>query len=224
MALDNVIGVGITTANTVNTSGDPNVEGILGDNIWNSHFLTYSFPSSVSCYTSAENYDDNTASGSFGFGEGTIYTPPGSSDPSQPYAPGWSSYPVTGLIPFNSAELHEAVRAFNLIQSYTNLIFSPSFDDRVTTVLRLANASGVADAEEEGQARAPGTVDAGDIFFAPSVRNAAMGNNESLAIFHEIGHALGLTTGDHVFDRFGDMEPLSSHAWLHPTTTIPNIR
>jgi hypothetical protein len=49
MALDNAIGVGITTTNTVNTSGDSNVEGILGDNIWNSHFLTYSFPSSVSC-------------------------------------------------------------------------------------------------------------------------------------------------------------------------------
>ena len=108
------------------------------------------------------------------------------------------------------------MRAFNLIQSYTNLIFSPSFDDRVTTVLRLANASGVADAGAEGQARAPGTVDAGDIFFAPSVRNAAMGNNESLAIFHEIGHALGLTTGDHVFDRFGDMEPLSSHGLVAP--------
>jgi hypothetical protein len=119
--------------------------------------------------------------------------------------------------------VHEAVRAFNLIQSYTNLILAPSFDDRVTTVLRLANSQGVADAGAEGQARAPGTADAGDIFFAPSVRNAAMSNNESLAIFREIGHALGLTTGDHVFDRFGDMEPLSFMAWFHPTTTIPNI-
>ena len=107
------------------------------------------------------------------------------------------------------------MRAFNLIQSYTNLIFSPSFDDRVTTVLRLANAFGVADAGAEGQAPTPGTVDAGDIFFAPSVRNAD-GQQLNLAILHEIGHALGLTTGDHVFDRFGDMEPLSSHGPVRP--------
>jgi hypothetical protein len=217
MALDNGIGSVIRTANTLDTSGDPNVQGIMGTYFWTPgslfNNLTYSFPQSSSEYT-WEGYSTSTTSGNVVYG----YTDPfGSVDTivtdDNPYAPGWNSYPAS-FFPLDTAEQMEANRAFSLIQRYINVTMTALTPPLAGPgVLRLANSDGVLFEGAEGQARAPGTADAGDIFFGPQVAyfHAAMGNQASLTIFHEIGHALGLTAGDNVFDRFGDTEPLSSH-------------
>ena len=74
MALDNVIGVRITTANTVNTSGDPNVEGILGDNIWKlGHFTDLQLPGRRCPATHLQKIMMTIPPlDRLGFGEGTI--------------------------------------------------------------------------------------------------------------------------------------------------------
>jgi hypothetical protein len=174
MALDNGIGSVIRTANTLNTSGDPNVQGIMGAYFWTPwsvfNNLTYEFPQSPSYYTAAENYINSTTSGNVVYGSTDLF---GSVDTivtdDNPYAPGWNSYPAS-FFPLDTAEQMEANRAFSLIQSYINVTMTALTPPLAGPgVLRLANSDGVLFEGAEGQARAPGSADAGDIFFGPQV-------------------------------------------------------
>jgi FG-GAP-like repeat/FG-GAP repeat/Peptidase M66 len=105
-----------------------------------------------------------------------------------------SPHPFNGFGVLTAQQQADAVRAFNLIQSYTNATFTQITEtSTATATIRLANSSWPSTAYGFFPATTPA---GGDAFFGGTGQNPVMGNFDSGgAILHEIGHTLGLKHG-----------------------------
>jgi hypothetical protein len=154
---------------SINPSGVQNVDGILSGYAWASTNLTYSFPNSP------VDYWIN-------------------------YAPQYPDGAANSVTQLTAQQQSEVQRALSLISSYTKLTLTQITETEYTSgegtqhaVIRLANSGAPATSYSFD----PGTgVTSGDVFYGPTGQNPVMGNfNSGQAIFHEIGHALGLAHG-----------------------------
>jgi serralysin len=160
-------GVPPSGVRTVPGTSDQNINGLLVGPAWNSAAITYSFPTSSASYGT-------------GYGSKTGEYP--------------DQAPFNGFGILTTQQQTDVQRAFRLIASYTPLQVTKVTETEDTrATIRLANSSQPATA----YAFFPGTlVNSGDIFFGKTGRSPAMGNFDSAqAVFHEIGHALGLKHG-----------------------------
>jgi serralysin len=111
--------------------------------------------------------------------------------------------PYNGFSPLTAQQQGEAVRAFSLVSSYTGLTFTEITETTDThAAIRQANSS----IPPTAYAYYPGTyLQAGDAFYGGTGRFPVMGNHASgEAVFHEIGHTLGLKHGQDNF-QYGVM-------------------
>ncbi len=112
MAYPNKAGVG---EQQIGATGDQNIDGILTGYGWNSLNLTYSFPNSSADYGTSQG----TGSGQY-------------NDPA----------PFNNLAQLNNQQQTDVLRAFALISSYTQLVFTPMNETATDhAVLRLADSS-----------------------------------------------------------------------------------
>jgi hypothetical protein len=143
-----------------------NVSALLAGTAWTGNVISYSFP------TSGLFYGANAA------------------------AYGGNNAPFNGFAVLTTAQQNEAVRAFNMVESYTNVTFNQVTESNtVHAAIRMANTS-TAEAPT-AFARNPGSgVRDGDAFYGGTGGNPQPGNFDSgQALIHEIGHALGLDHG-----------------------------